>query len=142
MRINAAAEDTRPRTHEGGIAGRSNPLMELERAIATTFLFEDSFYEGGQSIAERIAKLSDQIPVEDVARLAVKARHEDKLRHVPLWLCRQLLRLHSGPIVGDTIGRVVSRPDEAAELIALYWKDKRTPLRAQLKRGLGIAFQK
>lgn len=142
MRTNVAAEDTRPRAHEGGIAGRSTPLMELERAIATTFLFEDSFYEGGASIAERIAKLCDEIPLEDVARLAIKARHEDKLRHVPLWLCRQLLRLHSGSIVGDTIGRVVSRPDEAAELVALYWKDKRTPLRAQLKRGIGIAFQK
>jgi len=63
-----------------------------------------------------------------------------KLRHVPLFLCLQLLKLKAGKIAGDTIATVVQRPDEMGELIALYRKAKRLPLAAQLKKGLARAF--
>jgi hypothetical protein len=56
---------------------------------------------------------------------------------------RELLRNHSGRKVGDLIERVIQRPDELGELLALYWKDgKNQPLSSQLKIGLARALKK
>lgn len=132
------------RTHEGAPAMPRQPkALELERAVATCLLWEDTFYEKGNDIAERIAALCAEVPAEIVAALAVKARTEWHLRHVSLFLARQLAKHAKGAIVGDTIAAVVNRADELAEFLSLYWKDngKRT-LSAQVKRGLALAFPK
>lgn len=132
-------------THEGGRAVPQKPEVELERAVATCLLFEPTFYETGESIAERIAELCQRVSIPFIAKLAVKARGEYKLRHVPLWLCIQLIArgrgLASG-IVADTIATVIQRPDELAELLSLYWRDGKRPLSAQMKKGLAKAFGK
>ncbi len=129
------------KTHEGGRAdAHQSPLLELERAVSTCLLWENTFYEKGNNIAARIAELCIQVKPYEVAALAVKARTDLKLRHVPLFLCLQLLRLKAGKIAGDTIAAVVKRPDEMGELIALYRKEKRVPLAAQLKKALAKVF--
>lgn len=131
------------KTDEGGRAfAHQTPLQELERAVSTCLLFEDTFYESGNDIADRIAALCQQVKPADIAALAVKARTDLKLRHVPLFLCVQLLKHKAGKIAGTTIEHVVQRPDEMGELIALYRKEKRAPLAAQLKKGLARAFVK
>lgn len=131
-------------THEGGRADvHQKPEVELERAVASCLLFEDTLYESGNEIAERIASLCDQVSHEKVAALAIKARHDYKLRHVPLWLLAQLAKRRAK--TSTVIPQVVSRPDEMGELISLYWKmngKARCPLSAQLKRGLAATFQK
>jgi 60 kDa SS-A/Ro ribonucleoprotein len=38
--------------------------------------------------------------------------------------------------------RVIQRPDELTEFLAIYWKDGRQPLSAQVKKGLARAFRK
>ncbi len=86
-----------------------------------------------------------------VAALAVEAREKMKLRHAPLILVREMARLktHSA-VVADTIERIVQRPDELTELLAIYWADvlgpeqqrKRRPLAAQIKKGLARALTK
>lgn len=141
-------------THERGRAVRQTPEIELERAVATCLLFEPTFYEKGEAIAERIAELSKQVSVPFLSALAVKARTDYKLRHVPLWLCVQLIargrELKPNPglggvtpgIVAATIETVIQRPDELAELLSLYWRDGKRPLSAQLKKGLARAFRK
>lgn len=129
------------KTHEGGRAdAHQKPLQELERAVSTCLLWENTFYEKGNDLAARIAELCTKVPPIQVAALAVKARIDLKLRHVPLFLCVQLLKLKAGTIAGDTIVQVVKRPDEMGELISLYRKEKRTPLAAQLKKGLATVF--
>jgi hypothetical protein len=45
-------------------------------------------------------------------------------------------------VVADAIARVVQRPDEMGELLSLYWKEKKQPLTAQMKKGLAAAFRK
>jgi hypothetical protein len=142
MRTNVAAATLTPTTHEGGTAGRQTPLVELTRAVSTCLLWEDTFYEKGGGIAARIADLSAQVTAEDLSALAIRARTDLKLRHAPLFLARQMARLHKGRLVGDTIASVIQRPDELSEFLALYWKDKRQPLSAQVKRGLRLAFAK
>ena len=44
-------------THEGGTAVAIKPKEDLLRACASTMLFEDTFYEKGSDIAQRIADL-------------------------------------------------------------------------------------
>lgn len=145
MRTNV--QERQDYTHEGGAAVKSTPLCELERAVSTCLLFESTFYEGGDSIAKRIAALCDRVPLEDIGVLAIRARCDLKLRHAPLWLVIQMLRLNSArkggsDVVAQTIFQVVSRPDEMGELLSLYWRDGRTSLAKQLKKGLALAFTK
>ncbi len=66
-----------------------------------------------------------------------------KLRHTPLLIVREMARhaTHRG-LVAETLARVVQRADELAEFIAIYWKDGRVPLSAQVKKGLAAAFPK
>lgn len=144
MKTNVAARVTEV-THEGGRAdGHQKPLVELTRAVSTCLLWENTFYEKGSEVGERIAALCGQVTADELSTLAIEARHKMHLRHVPLWLARQLARLHKGPVVGNTIDAVIRRPDEISEFLSLYWKDGGrgpTPkLSAQVKRGLRLAF--
>lgn len=130
-----------PLTHGGVPAARINAEAQLRRSVLSTLLWEDQFYEDGQSIADRIQALSAKVAPETVAALAVEAREVQKLRHVPLLLAVSLAP-RGGPVVGDTIARVIQRADELPEFLALYWGKKRTPLSKQVKRGLAHAFTK
>ena len=129
------------RTHEGTVAHPIKPIQELRRSVLACMLWEDTFYEEGQSIADRIASLIKQVTPEEVSALAIEARSKFKLRHVPLLLARELAR-SKGPIVSQTLQQIIQRPDELTEFLAIYWKDKKQPLSAQVKKGLAKAFQK
>lgn len=142
MQINAPA---RPRatTHEGAPAPVLKPEHELQRAVCACMLWEDTFYESGADIAQRIHALIAQCKPEFVAGLAVTARTDMKLRHAPLLLVREMARLpgHKG-LVAQTLEAVIQRPDELTEFLAIYWKDGKQPLSAQVKKGLARAFRK
>jgi hypothetical protein len=104
-------------------------------------LWEKEFYEDGESIADRIAKTIPLVPATKVAAIAVEARERMKLRHVPLFIVREMARLQSHKhLVASTLNRVIQRADELAEFLAIYWKEKRQPLSAQVKKGLAKAF--
>jgi hypothetical protein len=105
-------------------------------------LWENTFYEEGADIATRIAETVRLLPAEKVSAIAIEARSKMNLRHAPLLLAREMARTFHGKIVADTIEAVVQRADELAEFLALYWKDGRQPLSAQVKKGLARAFVK
>lgn len=130
-----------PTTHEGAPARRLTPLETLRRSVLACLLWEDAFYEDGEQIGERIARLAGEVKPEDVAALAIEAREQMKLRHAPLWLARGLAKRRS-PLVGTTLERVIQRPDELAEFLALYWAGGKQPISAAAKRGLAAAFTK
>lgn len=147
--INTRTRGVGPRTYEGAPAVRFGAEKELRRAVASCLLWEDSFYESGVEIAQRISDLCEKVSPESLAALAVEARERFKLRHVPLLLTTKLAKTGSGkPIVADTVERVVQRADELAELVAVYWGQnpkkagKNAPLSAQMKKGLARAFNK
>ena len=149
MRVNERTETRAARTYEGGRGVRARSAHEeLARAVASCFLFEDTFYEKGSSLADRIAALCKKVPLEDLSNLAITAREEWKLRGVPLYICLQMLeqlkgkRHPSRDIVSVTIAEVCKRPDQLGELIAMYWANGKRPLAAQLKKGLRRAFEK
>lgn len=140
-RINTAVRIPRQRTHEGAPAYSIDAEQQLRRSVMACLLWESTFYESGESIAERIARLVTQVPSEVAAAVAIEARERMHLRHAPLWVVRAMAPL-GGRIVGDTLARVVQRADELTEFLALYWADGRTPLSKQVKRGLAEAFGK
>jgi antitoxin (DNA-binding transcriptional repressor) of toxin-antitoxin stability system len=144
MRTNVAASGPVTVTHEGTPAARLTPYKTLRRAVLSAMLWEDAFYETGSEIAKGIAALVPQVKPEQVAALAVEARERMYLRHVPLFLVRELARVKgNGPLVANTLARVIQRPDELGEYLALYWReDKDAPLSAGSKRGLARAFRK
>jgi 60 kDa SS-A/Ro ribonucleoprotein len=130
-------------THEGAPAVHANPKQQLRRAVMACLLWEKQFYEDGQSIAQRIATLVPQVKVADVAAIAIEARNQMNLRHVPLLLVREMARHESHKaLVSDALTKVVQRADEMGEFISLYWLDGKRPLSAQVKTGLRNAFGK
>jgi len=134
---------THAQTYEGAVAQKVSPRLELRRTVLTCLLWEDTFYEKGSKIAERIADLVTKNTAEDVAALAVEARDKMQLRHVPLFLVRELARRKgAGTLVAETLDRVIQRADELAEFVALYWTPRKQPLSAGVKRGLAKAFTK
>lgn len=130
-------------THEGAKTHHINPEQQLRRSVMSCMLFEDTFYEEGELIAFRIADTIPKVKPAVVASIAIEAREKMKLRHMPLFIVREMARLASHKhLVADTLSRVIQRPDELSEFLAIYWKEKRQPLSAQVKRGLAFAFQK
>lgn len=129
-------------TAEGGRAKRINVKQLLERTVLSCLLWEREFYEGGVSIADRISEVVKMNKVEDVATIAIKARSEYHLRHVPLLIVCEMTKHFNGRIVGDTIYEVIQRADELTEILAIYWRNGRCPLSAQMKQGLARAWNK
>lgn len=159
-KVNVARKPVKVKTHEGGPAIKVAPYLELKRTVMSCLLFEDTFYEGKNAIAERIHDLcqSPQITPDEIAEMAIEARSKMYLRHAPLWLMVSLLdravkqpaskghepRLRFTKFSGirEVLPRVIQRADELAEFIAMYWKDKRRKLPWQVKQGLREAFAK
>jgi len=121
MKTNKKVKSAPVFTHEGAVASKINPELELRRSVLTCMLFEDSFYEGGVSISDRIKDLVSKVPANKVANIAVEARTKQKLRHVPLLLTREMARLDTHKhVVADTLYNVIQRADEMSEFLSLY----------------------
>jgi hypothetical protein len=129
------------RTYEGAPAVPIDAEAQLRRAVLACMLWEEQFYEDGETIAARISALVPRVAAEKVAALAIEARERMKLRHAPLLLVREMARHATHrTLVAATLARVIQRADELAEFLAIYWKDGRQPLAAQVKKGLAEAF--
>lgn len=142
-RLNLLKLNFGPRTHEGAPARNISAELQLRRSVLACLLWENQFYEDGVEIAGRMAQLVPKVAPDKVAALAIEAREKMKLRHAPLLLLREMTRhaTHRA-LVAETLARVIQRADELAEFVAIYWKDGRVPLSAQVKKGLAAAFPK
>lgn len=115
-------------THEGGKGKKVSYYEQLKRSVMSCMLWESSFYEGGESIADRIKHLCAKVPDEQVKELAVKAKYEMGIRHTPLWMC-----VSAGIYEKGFIKKLIRRPDDMLELLSLYWLDGRKPIPKQMK---------
>lgn len=117
--------------------------LQLRRAVFACLLWESLSFEEDVKIAGHIAELVPKVEAEKVAALAIEARERMKVHHAPLLLVREMARHKTHrALVADTLARVIQRPDDLIEFVAIYWKDGRVPLSAQAKRGLAAAFPK
>lgn len=144
MKSNVKQKKSPVFTHEGAPAYHTSKLNQLRRSVLSCLLWEKEFYECGVDIAQRVSDLVAEVSPDKVAELAIEAREKQHLRHMPLFLVRQMARLDTHKhLVADTLERVIQRVDELAEFLAIYFKDNKTqPLSAQVKRGLARAFGK
>jgi len=143
MRTNRSSVLPPVKTHEGAPARHITPLQELRRSALSALLFEDAFYEKGNKQADRVAALIPLCKPDAVAALAVECRDRMYLRHMPLFLVRELARTKgNGSFVAAALEACIQRPDELTEYLAIYWKDGRKPVSAGSKRGLARAFRK
>lgn len=143
MKTNTKVKTIGRKTHEGTPAKRIGKLAELRRTVMTCLLWENSFYENGVSVADRIAQLVPEVSGPEAMQVAIEAREEMKLRHVPLWIARIMAKTdHQKPYVADTLARVIQRADEISEFAAIYNKEQRQPFSNQVKKGLATAFTK
>lgn len=141
MKTNKRVNTPAPRTREGGIADRTSAAQELKRSVLSNLLWEGEFYEDGVTNAQRVAELIPKVAPSTVAELAVQARTDMNLRHMPLHITREMLRHERHKdLVDSVIPQVVLRADEMGELLALYWRDGRQPLAKKLKKGLAKTF--
>lgn len=149
MKTNKKAVDTRSNAEvrlAGGFGAPSaNQESEalLRRSVMASLLFEGLFYEDGVANAENVKALIPQVDPVAVSKIAIEARHEQKLRHMPLFIVNEMVKHPSHrKLVGDTLYQVINRADEMAEFLAMYWSDGKKPLAKQVKVGLAKAFGK
>jgi hypothetical protein len=112
-------------------------------------LWEDEFYEDGQAIAKRILETVKLVPFDEVCKIAVEARTDMKLRHVPLLLVTALTehpnrneKQYEG-LLRHTVTAVIQRADEMAELLSIYWRKEfggRRPVANAITRGIADVF--
>jgi 60 kDa SS-A/Ro ribonucleoprotein len=144
--VNAATRRIGPKVHTapGAPAATINKALQLQRLLNACMLWEDNFYIDGETVAGLIQKLVHETSAQKCADLAIKARNEQKLRHAPLLVVREMARASADhkALVADTLFAVIQRPDEITEFLAIYWKDGKQPLSAQVKKGLARAYNK
>ena len=156
MRTNVKTKSDPIYTSEGARAARISDESQLRRLVLSCLLWEDNFYIDGKPVAALISEYAAKVEVETLAALAIEARHEQHLRHVPLFLLKSLvaraseLKPAGAHIIADTVERVISRADELAEFVALvlpYLKQtkllngkSRKTIPSQMKHGLARAF--
>ncbi len=130
--------------NEGTKARTIDLVSQLERSVMSCMLWENEFYDSGVSITQRIAELIPKIPADEVARIAIQAKQDMRLRHIPLFMARELMRTKAGRAEAATLfPAIIKRPDDATEFLAIYWKDnKEEPLANQVKLHLGNAMRK
>lgn len=144
MKTNIKVSAPAPKTAEGADAARVKVIDQLRRSVLACLLWEDNFYEDGETIAVRIATLVQKCDPAAVAALAIEARESMNLRHVPLLLLNELSfhPLLPPKLLSTTMGRVLRRADEPAEFLALYWKGGKHALSKQVKRGLAWSLRR
>lgn len=143
MKLNVNKHGPTGRTHGGALSAQMSDEQALRRSVMACLLWERGFYESGEEVAARVTSLVPHVKPGVVAEMAIEARKRMHLRHVPLLLVDAMVKSssHRGH-VSEVIAQVVDRPDEMAELLAIYWRHGRHKLPAQMKKGLARAFTK
>ena len=114
--------------------------QKLLRMTMAHMLWENQFYVDGAKSNEILGALVKKVKPDFAAAVAERARNEFKLRHVPLMIMRELAR--KGNLRAEALNAVIQRPDEMGEFLSIYWKEGKTPISNQVKRGLAASITK
>src|SRR6478609_2426670 len=107
--INKAAAYSGPKTFEGGIASRTNSEEQLRRSVLSTLLWENGFYEDGETIAARITRLTKEVGAEKSVAIMMEAKLGQKLRHAPLLMA--IAMADAGWLKAAHVDAVITRAD-------------------------------
>jgi len=154
-RFNTKTSSTRTTNHEGEVAYKLSPELELYATVCTASL-QNKFYEKADDTLNRVKALIKKVSPDFVAKLAVYAREQMYLRSIPLVLVVELNKhLSDRKIIEPLTERVIQRADEITEILAYYQaanpqnirevngqKKKLGKLSKSLSRGIAKAFNK
>lgn len=116
---------------------------KLERLVMSCLLWENNFYIDGKSVTDIIKELVPKCETQFLIETAIKAKEDMKLRHVPLFIVREMARYNQHKsAVRLVLPEVITRPDDLTEFVSLYWKDGKEFLSNPVKKGLAVAFSK
>lgn len=125
----------------GNLAAKQNDIQLLRRAVLANLLWENIAYMDGKRVADEIARLIPLCPAEEVFNIALEARRDQKLRHTPLFVAREMCRYPEHRLfVSKLLPLIITRADMLTDFVAIYWKNGKEPLCAQAKKGLAEAF--
>lgn len=122
-------------------AAKESNIQLLRRAVLANLLWEDVAYMDGQSVAGEISRLIPLCAPEEVYQLALEARQKQKLRHTPLFLASEMCK-HEGhrSFVSKLLPQIITRADMLTDFLAIYWRDGKTTVSSQARKGLAEAF--
>jgi len=146
-------------SHEGGDVFKASPYQELCDRVLTSFYGENKFYESGATEISKLNKLIKKVAKSDpifVAKLAVLAREEFKLRTISQVLISELSTIYRGDDkIKHAIARVIQRPDDMTEILSYIIAKAKTEqlpngrtkninkkIPNSIKKGIAIAVQK
>lgn len=92
---------------------------KLQRSVMTCLLWEDTYYEDGVSITERIKDYMSQVTPEQARSVLKEAKDVNKLRHAPLFLLVNMAK--AGYLTAEDVANTITRVDDMSELLSLYW---------------------
>lgn len=92
---------------------------KLQRTAMSCLLWEDNFYEDGESVASRIQGYMKDVTPEQARQVLYQAKEVNKLRHMPLYLLLNMSK--NGYLSSDDVTKTVTRVDDMSELLSMYW---------------------
>lgn len=126
--------------HEGGKVVKATNLGMFKRTCLSCLLWEDTFYESGEDIFDRIVSLSKELSTSDIKEVMYEAKLKQNIRHLPLLLLTIIAERRE--LKADYVYDMCTRTDDITELLSLYWKDGKKAIPKQMKLGLQKAFTK
>lgn len=125
----------------GNLCAKQDNVQLLRRAVLANLLWEDIAYMDGVSVSDEIARLIPLCDGESVFNIALEARIDQKLRHTPLFIAREMCRYKEHKrFVSKLLPLIITRADMITDFVALYWKDGKESLCNQAKKGLALSF--
>ncbi len=133
---------TRTVNYAGGEAFRSDPKLELVSILLTSFL-TDQHYRSGDQTVERLRQLIDQLPDKSfAAKAALYARTEYGMRSVSHVVAREIAKVTGASWTARFFDKIVYRPDDLTEILSLYWatNNGKKSLPHAMKKGFAAAL--
>lgn len=143
-KFNTKAESTKVINHMGSSAFKEKDEFELASLVLTSFA-ENMYYENFDSQYSRMEDLISKIDSKFAAQLAIYSRdkfHMRSMSHVVASILADKNLTSNKDWATNFYNKIIMRPDDMSEIMALYWKDNKRPLPNALKRGFKNAFDK
>lgn len=133
----------------GKLAATQDAEALLRRCVMACLLWEDMAYDSGTGNSDSIAELIPQVEPGIVADICIEAREKQKLRHVPLFIAREMARIPAyNKYLDVVLPKIITRADQLTDFVALYFNktgdrrgQKGAKLTAKVKKGLAAAFE-
>jgi 60 kDa SS-A/Ro ribonucleoprotein len=124
----------------GGESYVQNPKLELASLLLTSFV-KDQFY---RTADEQMAQVRLRLSVVDplfAAKAAIYARDEFGMRSITHVIAPWVAYRATGTEWGKRFfDRIVVRPDDMTEILAIYWSGQNLSLPAAMKKGFAAAL--